>query len=118
VKKTALIIAVLTGLILAGCASLPSEEVPVVTIANNTGYTVYYIYITPVTTDFWEEDVLGQGALSNRESFKVKLTLPLSTADCYDVMLIDSNGNSYTRMDVPIKPDTTLVFTVLDLDKK
>ena len=116
-KKSALIITVLIWLILAGCASVPSAELPVVTIANNTGYTIYYLYISPVTTDFWEEDVLGQGVLDNRETFKVRLTLPLSKADCYDVMLIDSNGNSYTRMDVPIKPDTTLVFTVLDLDK-
>ena len=116
-KKTALIITVLIWLILAGCASLPSAELPVVTIANNTGNTIYYLYISPVTTDNWEEDVLGQEVLVNRESFKVKLTLPLSKADCYDVMLIDSNGNSYTRMDVSITPDTTLVFTILDLDK-
>jgi len=117
VKKTALIITVLIWMILAGCATVPTADLPVVTIANNTGYPVYYIYISPVTTDFWEQDVLGQGVLDNRETFKVNLPLPLSTVDRYDVMLVDSNGKSYIKMDVPVKPDTTIVFTVLDLYK-
>jgi hypothetical protein len=38
---------------------------------NETGYTIKNLYISPTTTNDWEEDILGQDTLENAQSVHV-----------------------------------------------
>ena len=96
---------------------LSAQELPNVTIVNNTGYTIYELYISQTTNDNWEKDVLGEDILSNGQSFNVKLSSPLSVANRYDIQLIDEDGDSYTKWNVLITPNARIVFTLSDIDE-
>jgi hypothetical protein len=93
-----------------------SSDLPVVTIVNNTGYMVYWVYISQTATDKWEEDVMGDDVLPDGNSVRVKLLYPLNVVNRYDVRLKDSDGDTYTKWNVLITPDSRIVFTISDLD--
>jgi hypothetical protein len=95
---------------------LGAQELPAVLIVNNTGYTGYYLYISPVDVDEWEDDVLGDDLLPDGESVTVELPKPLGEADRYDIQLEDEDGDTYTKWDVLIRPLTRIEFTLDDLD--
>ena len=38
---------------------------------NQTGVEIHEVYVSPVSTDDWEEDVLGKGTLPDGESVKI-----------------------------------------------
>ena len=40
-------------------------------LANNTGYELKNLYISPTTTNDWQEDVLGQDTLENGQSLNI-----------------------------------------------
>lgn len=60
---------------LAGCAlvaaPVQAQMYEKITIVNSTGYTINEIYVSPVATDDWEEDVLHRNVLENGEEFEV-----------------------------------------------
>lgn len=89
---------------------------PTVRIVNNTGYTVHYAYISQTATDDWEEDILGDDILANGEYIDVTLLYPLNVVNRYDVKLVDEDGDSYTKWDVLISPDSIIEFTFDDYD--
>ena len=81
-------------------------------INNQTGYTIYYVY-TPLSSDSdWGPDMLT-GVLSNGHSTTVQLPL----AGAYNIQLKDSQDNTYTKWDVVIDSDTALTFTYSDIDE-
>ena len=81
-----------------------------ITIVNRTGYTIYSAYVSHDSSTDWEEDVLGSSILVNGE--KLKISLP--RGGLWDIMLIDTDGDSYTRYGVRSKSEA--VFTIGDLD--
>ncbi|MDR1866837.1 MAG: hypothetical protein LBQ77_01055, partial [Treponema sp.] len=56
--------------------NLYAQNRPSITIVNNTGYTVYYLYISQSTATEWEEDILGDAVISNGDSINVRLAEP------------------------------------------
>ena len=104
-------------LIAASLITLHSQEQnPVVTIINDTGYTVRYLFISPVEDETWEEDFLGREVLPDGESFEVALQPPLSVTNRYDILLIDEEGDSYSKWNVLITQNSVIEFTLNDLD--
>ncbi|GHT80634.1 hypothetical protein FACS1894130_12080 [Spirochaetia bacterium] len=99
----------LTGILLA-------QSSPRVTIVNNTGFTIYYIYISQTAADEWEEDVLDDDVLLDGDSITVTLAYPLTVTNRYDIMLEDEDGDTYTKWDILITPDARIIFTIKDLD--
>jgi S1-C subfamily serine protease len=95
----------------------PNDK-PSVKILNNTGYAVYYIYIssTAADEDEWEEDILGDDVLLDGGSVSVRLAYPLNTANRYDIKLEDGQGDTYTKRGVLITPGKTIEFTFDDID--
>ena len=71
-----------------------------VDITNKTGYTIYYIYISPDNSDSWEEDVLGAEVLMDDETRRVNLKGYKSPI--FDIKLVDEDGDSYTFWDVSL----------------
>jgi len=111
------IFAAIIGLAVSGCASTQSAaELPVITVVNNTGYTCYYLYLSPVTTDDWEEELLGDDILPSGQSVKVRLEYPLSRENRYDFKMINLNGNSYTKWNVLLTEGAVVTFTFDDID--
>lgn len=84
-----------------------------VDITNRTGYTIYYIYVSPDHSDSWEEDVLGSEVLMNGKTRRINLRGYKSPI--FDIKLVDEDGDSYTFWDVDVsKRDITA--TIADLD--
>jgi hypothetical protein len=84
-----------------------SSAGPVLTVVNDTGYTFYYLYIAPSTSNSWGTDVLGAQTLRSGRSFRY--TLPNTGG--WDIKAVDSDGDSYTRA-VSVNGDGTLTLTI------
>lgn len=84
-----------------------------VDITNRTGYTIYYVYISPDSSDSWEEDVLGSEVLMNDETRRVNLKGYKSPI--FDIKLVDEDGDSYTFWDVDVSK-RDIIATLKDLD--
>src|SRR5437763_6183199 len=60
---------------------------------NNTGVEIHELYVSPVTADDWEEDILGRDTLADGES--VKITFDDRDKHVHwDLKVVDSKGNS------------------------
>lgn len=84
-----------------------------VDITNDTGYTIYYLYVSPDRSTSWEEDVLGSEVMLDGATRRVTLTGYKSPI--FDIKLVDSDGDSYTFWDVDVSR-RDLVVTLDDLD--
>jgi len=118
-RNLALIFAVIIGLAVSGCAStsqpIGTVVLPVVTVRNDTGYTGYYLYLSPVSTDDWEEELLGDSFLKTGESIRVTLAYPLSKENRYDFKMIDEDGDSYIKWDIHLTENAQVTFTLKDI---
>ncbi|MEG2746248.1 MAG: hypothetical protein RR934_03185 [Gordonibacter sp.] len=71
------------------------------TLVNNTGVEVYGVFVSPVSTDNWEEDVMGRETLPSGSS--VDITFHGDSSEQYwDLMVTDAE-------------DVQLIFEKLDL---
>ena len=94
-----------------------SNDGPPITIVNNTGYLVYFLYISPTTSDVWGEDRLASDqTLANGQSVSVNLPHPLNVTDRYDIMLEDLDGDTYSKYNVTVTANSRIVFTFDDID--
>lgn len=84
-----------------------------VEITNRTGYTIFYIYVSPDSSDDWEEDVLGKEVLTDGAARRIDLKGYKSPI--FDIRLVDEDGDSYTFWDVDVsKQDITATLSDLD----
>ena len=60
---------------------------------NETGVEIHGVYVSPVTADDWEEDVLGKDTLPNGDSVKITFDDRDKHAH-WDLKVIDGKGNS------------------------
>jgi hypothetical protein len=111
-KKYSIILLFFSLVTLGAC----SQKRPSVRIVNNTGYTIYYLYISQTETDNWEEDVLDDDVLMNGDYVNVRLLYPLNVANRYDIKLEDEDGDTYTKYNVLITENSRIAFTISDLD--
>jgi hypothetical protein len=115
-----MMLVVLLGLTIIGCAGTPSaasEGNPTLTIVNQTGGRIWYLYISPPTEDTWGRDWLASDQeLHNGQSVTVTLSYPLSVHNKYDVMLIDPNEITYSKFNITLRGNDQLIFTATDLD--
>jgi hypothetical protein len=65
------------------------------TLLNRTGLRVVELYLSPTTTDDWEEDVLGVEVLEDGESVEVQFS-PKERAAAWDLKIIDADGDEVT----------------------
>ncbi|HEY5623035.1 MAG TPA: hypothetical protein VIV14_04685 [Gammaproteobacteria bacterium] len=84
-----------------------------VEVTNDTGYTIYYLYVSNTSSGGWEEDVLGSEVLMDGETVRVDVTNAAS--EYFDIRAVDEDGDSYTLWDVDIST-RDVTFTLADLD--
>ena len=84
-----------------------------VTVVNDTGYTIYYLYISRDDTSDWEEDVLGDDVLRSGENVRVTLPGP----GVWDFKAIDKDDDDYYKMGQSIsRGSNRVVFRLSDMD--
>ncbi len=84
-----------------------------VDVTNNTGYDIYYLYVSNARSDSWEEDVLGEDILEDGET--VRVTVRKQKSSIFDIRAEDEDGDTYTIWEMDIAKDD-LVLTLDDLD--
>ena len=90
---------------------------PAVTIVNNTGYLIWWVYIASTASPDWEEERLGSNrVLQPGESISLNLPFPINVVNRYDIRLIDLDLYTYTKWDLVVSPNLRIVFTANDLD--
>ncbi|MCL2834607.1 MAG: serine protease [Treponema sp.] len=90
---------------------------PPVTIVNNTGYVIYYVYISPSDEKTWGKDRLGSDQImGDGEYVTLNLPQPLNVVSEYDIRVKDSDGDTYTKYNVILRANGRVVFTFDDFD--
>jgi hypothetical protein len=112
-KKLALIVLLLTFLF----AAIFGQQNPSITIVNNTGYTVWYVYISQTASPEWGSDWLAANEILNHgHAVTFNLQYPINVVNRYDIRLVDLDGDSYTKMNVLVTAGARIVFTFDDFD--
>jgi hypothetical protein len=101
---------------LAGIFTLSAQNLPSIRIINNTGYDIYFLYVSSSEDDEWGEDILGEKVLEDGMTFTYRLPQPLSRASVYDFMAEDEDGDMYTKMEISVGNNARIVFTLEDID--
>ena len=63
------------------------------TLVNMTGVEIHEVYISPHTTEDWEEDILGQDTLPNGDSVEITFSRT-EKAKLWDLKIVDGKGNA------------------------
>ena len=94
-------------------------DLPRITIVNNTGYRVDSIHFTPTSDRSWGPDRTSYNqVLRNGQSVTLNLPYPISQYNRYDFLLIDLDGDGYTKMNVSLRGGERIVFTFSDFVAK
>ena len=97
--------------------AVSAQSGPQITIVNNTGYTVWHVYISSNASGSWGSDRLGRDqVLRNGQSLRVNLPHPIDVVNRYDIRLVDSDGDSYTKMNVRVSANSRIEFYLSDID--
>ena len=66
---------------------------------NNTGQTIMRVFVSPVTSNNWEEDVLGSNVLPDRETLRINFNR--SEDECnWDIKVDLADGSSREQRNV------------------
>ncbi|MCS2609638.1 hypothetical protein LLY24_09955 [Halomonas sp. wenzhen-202101] len=101
------------GVLLACTSPLLMAADYYVDVTNRTGYTIFYLYVSPGSAKTWEEDVLGSDVIMNGDTTRVTLTG--YTNPYFDIQAVDEDGDSYTFWNVNVA-EQDLVITLDHLD--
>jgi S1-C subfamily serine protease len=95
----------------------PSGGQASIRITNKTGYMIHYVQVSPSDSTTWGADRLGDDeVLPNGQSISVRLSRPLNVMNTYDIRLIDSDGDTYSKMNVRLSQNQNIEFTIGDID--
>lgn len=84
-------------------------------ITNSTGgYSIYYVYISSTSSDYWGDDWLGSSETISSGTSKTFTV----TNGYYDVKLIDEDGDEYIVWNVPINGTVNWNVTLGDLGER
>jgi len=84
-----------------------------VDITNKTGFTIFYLHVSPGNAKSWQEDVLGNDVILDGDSMRVTLTG--YNSPIFDIRLVDEDNDSYTFWNVDVSRQD-LVVTLDDID--
>jgi len=101
---------------------LSAQELPKITIVNNTGYPIYQLWIQPAGDDWnnwaiqYTVDINRSNLLSTGHSIEITLPLPLNIINTYDIYLYDTDEDMYIKENVRISAGLRVVFVFDDID--
>jgi hypothetical protein len=65
------------------------------TLRNQTGVEIHHLYLSPNSSDDWQEDVLGRKPLPDGESVQINFD-DRDSHEMWDLKVVDSKGASIT----------------------
>ncbi len=65
------------------------------TLVNKTGFDIHSVFVSPHSTDEWEEDVLGRDVLANGDHVDIKFSRA-TKGKAWDLKVADKNGKEFT----------------------
>lgn len=81
-----------------------------VQVQNRSSQAIHYLYASPVTTNNWEEDLLGSGTIAPGAS--TVANVDNGTTECnYDFKVVMANGQEHIRRRVNVCAVSRLVVT-------
>jgi hypothetical protein len=90
---------------------------PTITVTNRTGHAGSSLYIIPSSSNNWGSDLLDSDTLNNGQSITVNRSdLQPDPDNSYNVVLVDSSDNTYTRTNIRINGNQNITFIADDLD--
>ena len=92
-SKVRIILAVSAIAVLVAATAYARSGKQDFTLHNDTGVEIHELYVSPVTTDDWEEDILGQDTLADGDSLKITFD-DRDKHVHWDLKVVDSKGNS------------------------
>jgi len=84
-----------------------------VDITNQTGYTIYYVYVSNENDEYWGDDMLGDDYLYDGDTKRVYLSGHPSSV--FDIMVEDEEGDTYSFYSVDVEL-TDINVTLANLD--
>ncbi len=69
-------------------------------ITNDTGYDIYFVYISESSDDAWGEDMLGSEIMYDGDVYEFDVSDLAWETDLFDIQLEDVDGDTYTFVDV------------------
>jgi len=90
-----------------------------VNLMNLTGHVIWYVYISPSFSDTWGFDRLDSDQIiEHGKSATVPLPIPVAVYNEYDILLEDSEGNTYSRFSVKMTSEeqNAFLFESKDMD--
>jgi len=81
------------------------------TLRNQTGVEIHQLYLSPHSSDDWEEDVLGREALPDGENVQVNFD-DRDKNEMWDLKVVDVKGASITweKLDLTKISDVTIDY--------
>lgn len=95
----------------SGDGSGGGESEHILNVKNESGYTIWYLYVSPSTDDNWGPDQLGSSVLSPGETYSI------SISDCdreYDFRAEDDESGSWEEFDVYLSCGSTHDWNLYD----
>lgn len=63
------------------------------TLVNESGFDIYEIYISPSSSDDWEEDILEEDILLNGDYLEINFDY--GDVEIWDLLIVDEEGNEF-----------------------
>lgn len=81
------------------------------TLRNATGKTIKELYVSPTTTNNWEEDILGDDTLANGKSVDISFSRS-EKADKWDLKVVFNDGSDavWEKLNLSEITDITISF--------
>jgi len=83
------------------------------TLHNKTGVEIHELYVSPHSTNEWEEDVLGQDKLADGEELDISFS-PKEDSEDWDIKVVDGQGNSITWESLKLTEITDVILYFKD----
>ena len=99
--------------VLVVCSSTAVAFDGYVEVTNDTGFDIYFLYVSHGKSKSWEEDVLDEDILRNGQT--VRVTVNGAKSEIFDIRVEDEDGDTYTLWNVDIS-ERDVTFTLDDLD--
>jgi hypothetical protein len=101
--------AAVLGTVLATAGALADERD--ITVVNKTGDVIHSLFVSPVDTEAWEEDVLGMDVLADGESVEISFSGYEEGQCAFDVLATNEDGDQWVLTDLDLCETVTITIT-------
>ena len=79
-------------------------------LINDSKITINEVYVSTVSTDQWEEDVLGRDTLSSGESTQITFSRGAAGTCVYDIKVVTEQNREIQRQNVNLCETNDVIF--------